>query len=172
SLPGWMQRGPGTASTMSDRALDVLRGEWLGHPLHPALTDLPIGFWTSAFVLDLVGGRGNRGAADFLVAAGLLSVPPTAAAGVADWTQLSGDDRQIGLVHAASNTTATLLYLASFVARRRGRRARGVLLGLAGATAATVGGYLGGYLVYRRGVGVEDAGQELPTTGLRGAVSG
>ena len=36
---------------------DLLSGTWLGHPLHPMLTDLPIGFWTSAFVLDIVGGK-------------------------------------------------------------------------------------------------------------------
>ena len=36
---------------------DLLSGTWLGHPLHPMLTDLPIGFWTSAWVLDLLGPR-------------------------------------------------------------------------------------------------------------------
>ncbi|HEY3485242.1 MAG TPA: hypothetical protein VGK49_07650, partial [Ilumatobacteraceae bacterium] len=43
-------------SVAGGRVRQVLGGEWLGHPLHPALTDLPIGFWTSAFVLDMIGG--------------------------------------------------------------------------------------------------------------------
>ena len=39
---------------------DALSGTWLGHAVHPMLTDLPIGFWTSAFTLDLLGGRHSR----------------------------------------------------------------------------------------------------------------
>jgi uncharacterized membrane protein len=127
----------------------VLRGEWLGHPLHPSLTDLPIGFWTSAFVLDL-GGRRFRGAADLMVAAGLACVPPTVATGLTDWSERDRGDRRIGVVHATANTVATLCYAASLVARLRGQRGRGVLLGMAGATAATVGGYLGGHLSFAR----------------------
>ena len=44
----------------------TLRGSWLGHPLHPLLTDLPIGFWTSGSLLDVVGGIGARRAATAL----------------------------------------------------------------------------------------------------------
>lgn len=136
---------------------DALHGVWLGHPLHPMLTDLPIGFWTSAFVLDLVGGRRGRPAADAFVAMGVATALPTAAAGAADWSELDAPERRSGLVHAAANLTATALYAMSFVARRRGRRARGVLLGLAGATAATAGGFLGGHLTYGRAAGVNAA---------------
>ena len=46
---------------------DVLHGTWLGHPLHPLLTDLPIGTWTSALLLDWLGGADARGAADLAV---------------------------------------------------------------------------------------------------------
>lgn len=132
---------------------DALHGVWLGHPLHPMLTDLPIGFWTSAFVLDLVGGRSSRRAADALVGLGVLSALPTAVAGAADWSALNDSDKRSGVVHAMANLTATTLYAWSYLARRRGRRATGVALGLAGATAATVGGYLGGHLSFRRSVG-------------------
>ena len=136
---------------------DVLHGVWLGHPLHPLLTDLPIGFWTSAFTLDLLGGRRSRSAADLLVGLGVMSALPTAAAGVADWSELNRPERRSGLVHAAANLAATALYGLSFVARRRGRRGAGVMLAMAGASAATVGGFLGGHLSFRRGSGVNRA---------------
>jgi uncharacterized membrane protein len=127
----------------------VLKGDWLGHPLHPALTDLPIGFWSSAFVLDL-GGRRFRRAADTMVAAGLLSVLPTVASGLADWHERDRHERRVGVVHAAANTVATLLYAGSLGHRLRGNRVRGVAMGLVAATAATAGGYLGGHLAFGR----------------------
>jgi nitrite reductase/ring-hydroxylating ferredoxin subunit/uncharacterized membrane protein len=136
---------------------DALHGVWLGHPLHPPLTDLPIGFWTGAFVLDLVGGSRARPAADALIGAGVLAALPTAAAGVADWSDLDQPERRAGVVHASANVAATALYGLSFLARRRGRRTAGVMLGLAGATAASAGGFLGGHLAYRRGAGVNRA---------------
>lgn len=134
---------------------DGLHGVWLGHALHPVLTDLPIGFWTSGFVLDLFGGRRAEGAADALTALGVLTALPTAAAGLADWSDLDRPVRRTGTVHAAANVLATVLYLFSCVARLRGDRSRGVALGIAGATAATLGGFLGGHLVFRRGAGVQ-----------------
>lgn len=136
---------------------DLLHGVWLGHPLHPLLTDLPIGFWTSAFVLDFVGGRRARPAADALVGLGVASALPTAAAGLADWSELNKPERRSGAVHAMANILATALYACSFLARRAGRRRRGVMLGIAGASAATVGGFLGGHLTFRRAAGVNQA---------------
>jgi nitrite reductase/ring-hydroxylating ferredoxin subunit/uncharacterized membrane protein len=141
---------------------DVLSGTWIGHPLHPLLTDLPIGFWTSAFTLDLVGGRSTRRAATQLVGWGVLSAVPTALAGAADWGDTTGPARRVGLVHAAANTTALACYAASWWSRVRGRHARGVALGLAGATAATVGGYLGGHLLQTLGVGVDHTATARP----------
>jgi nitrite reductase/ring-hydroxylating ferredoxin subunit/uncharacterized membrane protein len=150
---------------------DVLSGTWLGHPLHPMLTDLPIGFWTSAFTLDLVGGRASRRAATQLVGWGVLSAVPTALSGAADWGDTTGRPRRIGLVHAAANTTALACYAASWVARRRGQHWRGVALGLAGATAATIGGYLGGHLLQSLGVGVDrSAFPKPPSTWTRVAL--
>jgi nitrite reductase/ring-hydroxylating ferredoxin subunit/uncharacterized membrane protein len=135
---------------------DFLSGTWLGHALHPMLTDLPIGFWTSAFVLDFVGGKKSRPAAQALVGLGVLSALPTAASGAADWSDTGGRARRVGLVHAAANTSALVLYAWSWKARRQQHHARGVALGLLGASAATVGGYLGGHLLARRGVGVDN----------------
>jgi len=134
---------------------DFLSGTWLGHPLHPMLTDLPIGFWTSAWVLDIIGPRRYRDAARVLVGLGVLSALPAAATGAADWSDTTGRTTRVGLVHAAANSSAAALYLGSWLARRKGHHARGVALGMAGAAAATVGGYLGGRLVHDPGVGVD-----------------
>lgn len=136
---------------------DVASGTSLGHPLHPLLTDVPIGAWTSATLLDLVGGKASRPAAQKLVGIGLAAAAPTALTGWTDWADTEpGNDpvRRLGIVHAAANVTAALLYGLSLAARRRGAHATGVLFGLAGAGAMTAGGWLGGDLAFARGVGV------------------
>jgi uncharacterized membrane protein len=126
----------------------MLRGEWLGHPLHPMLTDLPVGFWTSAFLLDF-GGKRLAAASKLMVAAGLVSAIPTAAAGLADLRDRDEQaDLRVGAVHAIANGVATLLYARSLWHRMRGRRLRGIVTGMAGAAAATAGGYLGGHLAF------------------------
>src|SRR4051794_614954 len=63
----------------------LLQGMWLGHAVHPLLTDVPIGTWTSATVLDLVGGRAAQPAARRLVGIGILAAVPTAITGWAEW---------------------------------------------------------------------------------------
>lgn len=136
-------------------AKDVLSGTWLGHPLHPLLTDIPIGAWTSALILDLVGGDAGKKAADQLVGLGTVAALPTAVSGLSDWSDMLGAERRIGFAHALGNVAAVALYGLSYVSRRRGQRGRGLALSWLGATAATVGGYLGGHLTYRRGVNVD-----------------
>jgi nitrite reductase/ring-hydroxylating ferredoxin subunit/uncharacterized membrane protein len=138
---------------------DVLSGKQIGHALHPLLTDVPIGTWTSATLLDLVGGRASRPAAQKLVGVGLAAAAPTALTGWVDWADTEpGNDpvRRVGMVHALANVSALLLYGASFAARRRGAHSSGVLLGLGGAAAMGAGGWLGGDLVFARGVGVNE----------------
>ncbi|HLF40786.1 MAG TPA: Rieske 2Fe-2S domain-containing protein [Acidimicrobiia bacterium] len=136
---------------------DLLSGTGLGHPLHPVLTDLPIGFFTSAAVLDVVGGRRAAPAVDGLLALGIASTLPTASAGLSDWSDTQGSEQRVGLVHALANVTALSFFAASLLARRRGHRARGRALTLFGMTTLATGGYLGGYLSYARGVGVNHA---------------
>ena len=143
---------------------NLLSGTNLGHPLHPMLTDLPIGAWTMSTLLDLVGGRSAEPAADALVTVGVLTAVPTAASGLNDWSDTYGPDTRIGLVHAAANSTAVSLYTASLVARRRGHRGRGKALGLAGFGVLLGGAYLGGHLSFVKGVNVNrTAWQEGPT---------
>jgi nitrite reductase/ring-hydroxylating ferredoxin subunit/uncharacterized membrane protein len=160
------------SQALAGPAKDVLSGSWLGHPLHPLLTDLPIGAWTSAVFLDVVGGRRAQAAADALVAAGVVTALPTALSGLSDWSDLGRPERRVGVVHAAANNVALALWVASLMARRRGSRSVGVALGLLAATALTAGGYLGGHLAYGKGAGVDrNAFDELPDewTPLAGA---
>lgn len=138
---------------------DILSGVPIGHALHPLLTDVPVGTWTSATVLDLVGGRASRPAAQRLIGVGLLAAAPTAWTGWSDWADTEpGNDavRRVGMVHAIANATGVALYGASLAARRRGAHTAGVLFGLGGAAAVGAGGWLGGDLVFARGVGVNE----------------
>lgn len=134
---------------------DGLSGTWLGHALHPLLTDVPIGAYVSALVLDLTG---EGSAADKLIAFGLAATPAVLATGWSDWADSEMGDaavRRAGLFHAALNGSATALMGASLVSRRRGDRGRGRLLSLAGAGLLGGGGWLGGHLSYARGIGVD-----------------
>jgi nitrite reductase/ring-hydroxylating ferredoxin subunit/uncharacterized membrane protein len=133
----------------------ALSGTAFGHPLHPPLTDVVIGAWTSAVALDWIGGKGGDPAADWLVALGVLSALPTAAAGLNDWATLEGPTRRLGLVHGTTNVVATGLFGTSWLARKAGRRVFGRLLALAGYGTVSVGGFLGGHLSFRRGAGVD-----------------
>lgn len=128
----------------------VLRGEWLGHAVHPSLTDVVLGTWTSASLLDLFGGRESVAAAQKLIGAGLLAVGPTAWSGWAEWSEAGQREKRVGLVHAVFNGVAIGIYTASWIARRRDRHDTGAKLALAGAAVSTVAGYLGGHLVEAR----------------------
>ena len=134
----------------------VLRGEWLGHAVHPMLTDLVLGTWTSANVLDLIGGRDASGSAQRLIGTGLLVAGPTAWTGWAEWSAAGDREKRVGLVHAVTNGVAIGMYAASWLARRRGRHGTGVRLGLAGAAVSGFGAYLGGHLTEARKVGSRD----------------
>ncbi len=134
---------------------DLLSGTLIGHPVHPMLVTVPIGAWVSVSVLDFVGGKGSRDAARKLVALGALSALPTAATGASDWSDTLGAERRVGLVHAVGNYAALGVYGLSYLARRRGRHARGKMLALVGAGLLAATGYLGGHLSYAYGVGVD-----------------
>ncbi len=140
------------------RLKDVLSGTYLGHAVHPVLTDVVIGTWTSALLLDLAGGARSHQAADRLLAAGVAAYPPTALTGMTDWSDTEPADdgvRRVGALHASVNATAFALQIASLAARRRGDRGRGVALSLAGNGLIGFGGWLGGHMSYAQGVGVD-----------------
>ena len=135
----------------------VLRGEWLGHAIHPALTDVVLGTWTSASLLDLLGGPGSSAASQRLIGTGLLAAGPTAWTGWAEWSASGSRDKRVGLVHAVTNAVAIGVYAASWFARRQGRHGTGARLALAGAAVSAAGAYLGGHLVETRKVASHDA---------------
>ena len=142
---------------------DLLSGSWLGHALHPLLTDVTVGSFTSALMLDWVGGREGRQAARRLIGIGLLSTPATVATGYSDWADSEvGNDgvRRIGMVHAAANATGATLFAASWAQRRNG--ASGRLLALAGGGILTAGAYLGGHMSFAEGIGVDQTAFEHP----------
>jgi nitrite reductase/ring-hydroxylating ferredoxin subunit/uncharacterized membrane protein len=147
---------------------DTLSGTWLGHALHPVLTDLPIGTWTSAVLLDWLGGREGRTAADRLVGLGIVASGPAALTGLTEWADsepASDAVRRIGILHAAGNVTALALFSLSLAARRRGARPAGKPLAPAGAGVLAGGGYLGGHLSFAEGVGVNQTTFEEPDAG-------
>ena len=136
-----------------------LNGTWIGHPLHPMLTDIPIGAWTLTILLDLIGllfrmpqlGLASSVAAITGVVAALIS----AAAGLADWMDIDPPEKTIGAFHATVNVSATALFLISFIGRWVGQwqlRWATFVIALAGYLLVMIGGYLGGALVFYKGV--------------------
>jgi hypothetical protein len=157
SIQAWF--GTGTRGS-------VLRGEWLGHAVHPLLTDVAIGTWTSASLLDLLGGPDTSAAAQRLIGAGVLAAGPTAWTGWAEWSAVGSRDKRVGFVHAVTNGVAISIYTASWFARRRGRRGTGARLALAGAAVSGFGAYLGGHLTEGRKVASRHTAYDDATLGV------
>ncbi len=146
---------------------NALNGTWLGHPLHPVLTDIPIGAWTVTVLLDAMDGDGRsqglRRASDASLLLGLAGAAGAAVTGLTDWSDTDARPRRTGMAHALMNSGATLLFAASYVSRRRGARTAGKILALAGFATASVSAYIGGELVSHEQIGVDhSSGRELP----------
>jgi nitrite reductase/ring-hydroxylating ferredoxin subunit/uncharacterized membrane protein len=149
-LRNWVRRLVPAGSFLKD----LLSGTWYGDPLHPPLTDVVIGSWTSAVALDWLAGRDAQPAANRLIGLGVLAAIPTAAAGLSDWSDVTGPARRVGVVHAAGNVLGLSLFSLSWLARKRGHRNKGRFLALLGMGVASAAGYLGGHLSFERGIGV------------------
>ena len=154
------------AGPAGQRLKNVLHGTWLGHPLHPVLTDAPIGFWLTSLALDSLEAAGNEDVgpgADAALALGLAAAIPTALAGATDWQHTDGRARRIGVAHGLLNVGGLALYGVSLGLRRRGARGAGRGLAALAYGVLNVSAYLGGHLVYAEQVGVDHtAGQEAP----------
>ena len=144
----------------------VLRGEWLGHAVHPVLTDVVIGTWTSATLLDVLGGPDMSAAAQRLVGTGVLAAGPTAWTGWAEWSALGARDKRVGLVHAVTNGVAISVYAASWFARRRNQHGTGARLALTGAVVSGLAAYLGGHLTEARQVASRDSAYDDAPRGV------
>jgi nitrite reductase/ring-hydroxylating ferredoxin subunit/uncharacterized membrane protein len=160
-------RGAYEAAGDTGRQLkNAAHGVWLGHPLHPVFTDVPIGAWTTALALDAAAAanhdRGMARAADLAIAVGLAGAVGSAITGLTDWSETSGQSRRTGLVHGLMNLTATGLFAASYVFRKSGSRGAGRSCSAVGYAIAAAAAYLGGTLVYDRRIGVTHADVDLP----------
>lgn len=138
---------------------EALHGtKWLGHPLHPVITDVPVGSWTAALVLDILemtSGDAYSAGADAAVAIGLVSAVGAAATGIAEWSGTKAGARRLGIVHGLTNSATALLYGGSYWARKAGNRGLGRTLAFIGFASLSAGAYLGGALSYELGVGVK-----------------
>jgi nitrite reductase/ring-hydroxylating ferredoxin subunit/uncharacterized membrane protein len=145
-----------------ERARDVadqLHGTWLGHPVHPVLTDVTIGAWTMAGIFDalglITGSRVARSAGDTLIGIGVAAAIPTAVTGMADYSTIKAPAATTATLHGALNAINLGLYVLSLRARLKGHRGRGLLLSSLAYGLTAVSAWLGGHLVYRYKVGTD-----------------
>jgi nitrite reductase/ring-hydroxylating ferredoxin subunit len=164
----WIESGADAVKESAGKAIDALprgarnflHGVWLGHPFHPVVTDIVVGSYSTLAVLDVAEAAGAKQiapASDLALVTGLSSGMVAVAAGFADWHVLGGKAKKIGFVHMLFNLTGTVLYIASLIARKGGKRGLGRALAFAGYGTLFGGAYLGGHLVFAKNVGVDHA---------------
>jgi nitrite reductase/ring-hydroxylating ferredoxin subunit/uncharacterized membrane protein len=156
-----------SAGPAGQQVKNMLHGTWLGHPLHPALTDVPLGAWTAAFALDAmesISGRKELAAgADIAITVGLVGAAGAAVTGLTDWSETYGGARKVGMMHGLLNVGATALYATSLFMRRKKKRSAGVGFAMLGYAVSSAAAYLGGHLVFGEQIGVNHAAaQEMP----------
>jgi nitrite reductase/ring-hydroxylating ferredoxin subunit/uncharacterized membrane protein len=157
-----------------DRVMNLLNGVWLGHPVHPPLASFASGALGTTVALDALSLLPSRGSAEGPNAAqiasrslglGILASVGAAVTGAADWQHTHERDRRVGAVHGVVNSAATVLYALSWWERRRGNRLRGIAISTTGYGITLGGSYLGGALVFGSGIGIDQSGERLRTTG-------
>lgn len=144
------------------RLKSLLNGTWLGHPLHPVITDVPIAAWVLTALFDvfwLVSPHTNvwaiRGA-EVAVIVGLAAALGAYVTGATDWSDTYGAERTTGLIHGLLMTAAILLYIPSVVLRLlvpSGQSVPAAILGFVGLAVVTVGAYYGGDLAFKFATG-------------------
>lgn len=143
---------------------DVLNGTWLGHALHPLLTDVPLGGWSGTTLLDLAWlnneDEGIARGADLTLLLGLAGATGAAVTGLTDWSDLEGTDRRVGLMHGLLNGSIILLYLTSWILRLTGRRRTAIAFSTTGYVTSLLSAYLGGELSFAKGIGVNHVAWE------------
>lgn len=153
-------------SRFAEKTRNFLHGTWLGHPLHPVITDVPLGAWTASTALDLyeisTGDERFSPGADVALKIGLVGAAGAAVAGFSDWHFTYEKPRRVGAMHALVNVAATACFVGSWMQRRNGNRRAGLTTSLAGYSLSILGAYLGGHLVYNERIGVNHAPEELP----------
>lgn len=143
-------------------------GTAVGHPLHPALTDIPIGAWLGTLIFDIIWLATNQSsgmatASNVLVIIGLVGAVLSILTGTTDWNDTYGKERRVGIAHGLINTLATLVYVVALVLRLTGSQFPGFVVSTVGLLILLLGAYLGGELVFGKGTQVNHtAWQESP----------
>jgi uncharacterized membrane protein len=148
------------------RGADLLDGVWFGAPLHPALTDVPVGALTAAVALDGValatGSRTLERQADGALAVSVAGALAAATTGLSDWRDLGGDTRRLAVAHGLLNVVGVAFNATSLAVRLAGRRRAGQVSSALGFLVASSAAHLGGDLTFGMGVRVNQA---QPATG-------
>lgn len=182
-IPGLQQQSLKLSRSLHDLVLnggkparkvaDFLHGTWLGHPLHPVMTDFTIGAWglgTLFDVLSLMEGGGRfRRVADTLIKAGTVAAVPTLVTGLADYSTVKKPASSVATAHALLNDINLVLYLLSIRERSKGNYGRGIFFSLLGGALMTAAAWLGGHLVYNHKMGVDHSQASGPEEWTRAA---
>jgi nitrite reductase/ring-hydroxylating ferredoxin subunit/uncharacterized membrane protein len=136
---------------------DFLHGTWLGHPLHPLLTDVPIGAFTVALVFDVLG---LRDAASPTIAFGILAMLAAAVAGYVDYIDIDtdGPPRRYASVHQTLMLLSLICYFVSGGIRYGQFGTHDTIevpLAVVGYVLLAAGAYLGGDIVFNFGTQVD-----------------
>ncbi|HEX6548161.1 MAG TPA: Rieske 2Fe-2S domain-containing protein [Candidatus Dormibacteraeota bacterium] len=141
---------------------DLLHGtKLLGHPLHPALTDMPLGLWTFGVIADLVALNSHlvpTAAGDLALLFGAVAGLGAGAAGYTDFHETFGMERRTAVFHGLLMTLVLLLDLVSLLLRWLGGSAANplaVVIAVAALVVAAVGMFFGGHIVYSFGTMVD-----------------
>lgn len=154
-----------------------MAAKFLGHPIHQALVAFPLGLLGGAVVFDIIaiifGSASLLTASYFMIAAGVISGLVAAPFGLVDWLSIAPGTRArfIGAVHGLGNVAVVVLFAASWLMRRPDALApSGPAFGLsfAGFLLALVTGWLGGELVDRLGIGVDEGAHANAPSSLSG----
>jgi uncharacterized membrane protein len=136
-----------------------------GHPVHQMLIVFPLGLLATAVVFDVIflvsDNPAWTQAAFYMIGVGVIVGLIAAVPGTIDWLAIRRGTRakRIGLIHGVGNVIVVLLFALSWYMRWGNPAApptEAVVAGLLGAGIAIVTGWLGGELVSRLGVGVDD----------------
>ena len=137
----------------------------MGHPIHPILVPFPIGLLTASVGFDVVrivtGGARWAEISFWMIAVGVAGGLLAAVFGLIDWLAIPSGTRAkaIGLAHGLSNVLMVALFASSWLLRTGAPGDPGVLpivLSFLGVGLVSLGGYLGGELVFRMGIGVAE----------------
>jgi nitrite reductase/ring-hydroxylating ferredoxin subunit/uncharacterized membrane protein len=150
-----------TVAKSGRRTADLLDGVWLGAPLHPAVTDVPVGALTAAVALDAVGvatrSRAVDRHADAALAVSVAGALAAAATGLSDWRYMRGEKRRLAAGHGLLNAVGTAFNATSLGLRLTDRRRAGRVSSALGFAVAGLAAHLGGQLSFGMGVRVNQA---------------